>query len=486
MILILALIHICQSKKQECNKCYTKDYRIKYGLNEEKCSEPQIEPLEIPNAKKCCDNQKDFVFFAEKAGFDYSDQWHCGSSDEVSHKRINFECPDHCIVKEVKDSFSISDINDGTLNLDKDDKFKNYEVKDFCVAPGCQDSKGPYGVPVCLCLTEQGKQMIDNDLNPNNIPMCCPDKLVAKFTSDKNTKIQCLGNSEFTKECSSTFKQFVPGPGGFVNNFEVSNNEIILKSELDFSKIDYSKVPPVASWNTEINTTKNNPESCLNFVYDEKQPSLIKAEYLFCNPPCGGQKPCLRTCESPNKFEVKSLKKFLGTIDKSLTYDFEVGVTADQAPSSRLNKIQDSLDPKKCNGQISFEKDSETGELLLMRVSNGKKFRPEDYCLKNEECGAVSAEVTKTYFRQDIPLYDLLLLLSAILLLTVLIVYWGHKTNLIKDNATAILLNFVGALFLSYIFMAWNQVKLLNMRHPHFCVLLGMFCTPYCLLYYYV
>ena len=97
----------------------------------------------------------------------------------------------------------------------------------------------------------------------------------------------------------------------------------------------------------------------------------------------------------------------------------------------------------------------------------------------NEDQGIIGAEVLKEDIKKDIGYYDLLLWISAVMVLLILFIHYAYKNQLVKkpgdqpDHPTIMLLFFTVSVFMVYFLKSCNQIKDLNYDHPKLCRFLG-------------
>ena len=223
---------------------------------------------------------------------------------------------------------------------------------------------------------------------------------------------------------------------------------------------------------------------CLAFVLPQKSDfPIIQPFILHCKSPCDGEHPCLRLCNDKNDtVRAEMLEDSLfSELGVNRTEMSKAPQTEQKSRNSQKNgKKLETLNQSKCIGRFRLEKDSDSKEINLIRSSNERKYGPKEFCLTfNEDQGSVGAEVLKEDIKKDIGYYDLLLWISAVMVLLILFIHYAYKNQLVKkpgnqpDHPTIMLLFFTVSVFMVYFLKSCNQIKDLNYDHPKLCRFLG-------------
>ena len=435
----------------KCNKCYSEEYTDKFGLTE--CEETVIEETLSKEDKvkpwPCC-SSGEFGFKCESEKCE-SNKWYCGSGGSTAvNTTMNFSCPDHCTTK-LTDQYCTTDLDkDGKLVL----KHENAKVEDYCVAPQCPNSNGPTVMPVCLCPEDL---KVESQKYDAEIPRCCNEDSITAYDTQQASfdKYTCVSEQN--------------------------------KTDGNFSPCQTAHFLPPKQMTDNFKYVPDDDVVCLAFVLPESKysPTIIQPKILRCKSPCDGEHPCLRLCNDKNDtVRAKMLEDSLFSELTSLNIKTEMSKAPQPEQKSRNSqkngKKLETLNQSKCIGRFRLEKDSDSKEINLIRSSNERKYGPKEFCLTfNEDQGIIGAEVLKEDIKKDIGYYDLLLWISAVMVLLILFIHYAYKNQLVKkpgdqpDHPTIMLLFFTVSVFMVYFLKSCNQIKDLNYDHPKLCRFLG-------------
>ena len=159
----------------------------------------------------------------------------------------------------------------------------------------------------------------------------------------------------------------------------------------------------------------------------------------------------------------------------------------------------ETLKLTKCNGRFNLTLDPKTSVPTLIRESNGKPYKSSEFCLKFTDDQSVEAEVLKEGMKTDFAYYDLLLWISAVMVLIILFIHHAYQKKLVyvpvstsdddtkvqrmeqqerkgkqTEQLTFILMFLTGSIFLVYLLKACNQIHGLSFKYPKVCTVLGL------------
>merc|ERR1711976_915410 len=113
---------------------------------------------------------------------------------------------------------------------------------------------------------------------PSNIPRCCPRSLL---TLKRGQNVTCpLLENEAGKVCP-------------FSNYKEHNFDVIPKGDILVEKYDVAQRKFVMS---KLEEKKLN-HYCIGSNWQGEKENPMKMKVFTCDEPCGGRKPCIRTCD---------------------------------------------------------------------------------------------------------------------------------------------------------------------------------------------
>ena len=469
----------------KCSKCYHQDYISKYDAPTCRTSTESLpenhEKIIVSEVNKPCCAPGEFAYQCKNQGNCKENyyNWYCGTDDTFIEKNISITCPDYCTF--ITDSpYNLTDLDsNGALKPKNDDT----RISDFCIASQCpgDPNAGPYVIPVCLCPTDQAFEKAKKR-DYESIPRCCDgDRTIAKWPSEIKPipLIKCVSSTHHSSNsCEHDHYKEIKEVG-----FEVIDDSTVgLKK---YQNNDYS---------SKVLVTTPIDDVCLATILprykSDAADSFLNSVVLYC-PPL--KETSLRLCNTPNNFIDYS---------KILLDNFHVDISTgnmakvphkEQDSRNKGDKKLETLKLTKCNGRFNLKLDPKTSVPTLIRESNGKSYKSSEFCLKFTDDESVEAEVLKEGMKTDFAYYDLLLWISAVMVLIILFIHYVYKKKLVyhaedqsalqrmkrqekekKKRPTNLLTILAGSVFLLYFVKACNQINGLNLDHPKACTFLGL------------